>query len=116
MSLVKQEVRSFKVVFVYSAPTGTLFSMPAAVLSAVLKQAFENIEIDLIPIGKEIDLIPISKTNHPEIYSINWFCDQIAVLRPDLVAVSCMSPHWIGLQEYLDAAKRVAPLTIKVRS
>ncbi len=92
----------FKVVFVYYAPEGAALSMPIAVLSAVLKQDFNGIEIEVVA---------INKTYPPEKYSVNWFCNHMAALRPDLIAVSCMSPHWNELKEYLTAVKLVNPRT-----
>lgn len=100
-SMVRQD-GGLSVMFSFYAPEGAQFSMPIAVLSGLLKSYFPNITRYLCVINK---LMP------EEECSIEWFRREVERLKPDLLAISCMSPHWKDVRDYLTAAKEASPST-----
>ena len=90
------------VAFSFYAPEGAQLSMPLAVLNALVKQRFPNVDRHLVA---------INKTLPEDQYSVAWFRSRIAEIRPDLMAFSCMCPHWREIRVYIDAVKEVSPGT-----
>ncbi|MBI5259261.1 MAG: B12-binding domain-containing radical SAM protein [Burkholderiales bacterium] len=90
------------VAFSFYAPEGAQLAMPLAVLNGLVKQRFPKVERSLVAINKTL----------PEAeHSPAWFAGRIAQLKPDVLAFSCMSPHWRELRAYIDAAKQASPTT-----
>ena len=95
--------RPLKVAFSFYAPEGAQLSMPLAVFNGLLRRHAPHCRIDLLS---------INKTLPAEQCSLQWFRDEIARLQPDLLAVSCMSPHWRHMRAYLEVAKAASPRTV----
>ena len=97
------KARKLSVAFSYYAPEGAQLSMPLAVLNGLMRQRFPDADRNLVAINKTL---PESE------YSVDWFRSRMALLRPDVLAFSCMSPHWREIRVYIDAAKEVSPDTL----
>lgn len=92
--------KPFKLVFVFYAPEGAALSMPVTILSAYAKKYVPGLEVCLA----EINML-IGGAEH----SPTGFAERVRAAHPDLVAISCMSPHWQPLDPYLRALKQAVP-------
>lgn len=92
--------KPFRLAFVFYAPEGAALSMPVAILSAYAKKHVPGIEVFLT----EINLLQGGDGHSPA-----GFGERIRAAHPDLVAISCMSPHWQPLAPYLRAVKQAVP-------
>ncbi|MCP4697375.1 MAG: B12-binding domain-containing radical SAM protein [Gammaproteobacteria bacterium] len=95
-------LKPFTLVFSFYSPDGTILSMPLACISAYVKQKLARVEIHVAVIDTAIG---------GEDHSVEGYVRRIARHRPDLVAISCMSAHWIPLDPYLRALKTHFPRT-----
>lgn len=95
--------KTLSVVFSFYAPEGAQLAMPLAVLNGLLAKRFpDTVKRQLAAINK---LLPESE------HSVAWFARRIAEVKPDVLAFSCMSPHWREIRAYIDAAKEASPGT-----
>lgn len=95
----------FRLALTYYSSDGNAMNMPLACLSAYAKREIPNIEVRLFPI--------IHDHNDPmdERYTVDGFTRQVSAFRPNLVAASCMSPHWEPMQPYFQALHSRLPET-----
>lgn len=73
------------------------YSLGLASLSAYVKREIPDVRVDLVPILRDDPVEVIAA----------WIRD----LRPDLVAMSAMSPTWLPSDPYLRAIRRTSPAT-----
>jgi radical SAM superfamily enzyme YgiQ (UPF0313 family) len=93
--------KTFRLVLTFISPEGSAMSMPLACLSAYVKKHIPGIEVSLVGINLQ--------TPNDPVYTVEGYMDRVNAKQPDLVAISCMSPHWHLLDPYLLALKRIHP-------
>lgn len=94
--------QSFRLVFTFYSPDGNELSMAIACLSAYIKKVIPDIDIHLV-------IINTSQNSNEN--TVPGYVKRVSDLKPDLVAISCMSPHWKPLDPYLHSLKNALPQT-----
>jgi anaerobic magnesium-protoporphyrin IX monomethyl ester cyclase len=94
------DYKKFKLSMSFYSPDGNALSMPLACLSAYVKKHRPN---------TQITMAEINITLNSEEHTVDGFIQRVMSQQPDLIAFSCMSPHWISLDPYLQALKKSLP-------
>jgi radical SAM superfamily enzyme YgiQ (UPF0313 family) len=84
----------FVLVLTFYSPDGNALSMPLASISAYIKQTLPNVKVHLVVINTVIG---------GDEHTVEGYIKRVSQLQPDLIAISCMSPHWYPLEPYLQA-------------
>lgn len=90
----------FRLVFTFYSRDGNELSMAIACLSAYIKKVIPDIDIHLVPIN-----VSLNSDEH----TIPGYVKRVSHVKPDLIGISCMSPHWKPLDHYLRALKNALP-------
>lgn len=93
--------KKYRLVLTYYSPDGISYSMPIACLSSYVKREFPDVEVYLV----DINLTLADREDH----TVEGYVKRITALHPDLIAISCMSIHWLPLDQYLRATKEALP-------
>lgn len=97
---MQTQKNNFRLALTFFSPEGNALSMPLACLSSYVKKHIPGIEVFLAEINLTL--------NDPA-QTVEGYAERVKALQPDIVCISCMSPHWHPLDPYLHALKRDLP-------
>lgn len=92
----------FRLVFSFYSRDGNELSMAIACMSAYIKKVIPDIDIHLV-------IINTSQQSGEN--TVPGYVKRVLDLKPDLVGISCMIPHWKPIDPYLRALKNALPQT-----
>jgi len=100
MNTLAPTSKTFVLVLSFYSPDGNELSFPLASISAYIKKHLPFVEVHMEPVlayRKDEDSSPAS-----------W-AKRMVELKPDLIAISIMSPHWPPMDAYLREVRSLLP-------